>query len=145
MLAYTLYSIYAIATLAAAFRSGHFSINKNLTYGAGGVLMFSGLFLYAASVSRFGSFGQLSGLEDGELVTVGIYRYTRNPQILGWGLALLGAALSGRSGKALAFVAAYFLAHRIYFPFEERKLEHAFGDEYRRYLASTPRFLGLPG
>jgi protein-S-isoprenylcysteine O-methyltransferase Ste14 len=111
----------------------------------GGVLSVFGLWLYAASIKRFSSFGQLSGLEEGELVTGGVYRYTRNPQIVGWGLALLGAALAGRSAKAVGLVAVYFLIHRLYFPFEERRLERVFGAEYRHYLARTPRFLGLPG
>lgn len=143
--AYTLYLLHTWATLSAAFRNERSSMNKSAPLAASGLLMLSGILLYAESVRKFGSLGQLSGLEDGELVTGGVYRYTRNPQIVGWGIALLGAALAGRSAKALTLVAAYFLVHRLYFPFEERYLERAFGEEYRCYLARTPRFLGIPG
>lgn len=145
VLAYTLYSIHAVATLAVSLRNRHSSEGQRSMVVAGGAVALLGLLLYMASIGRFSSLGQLSGLERGDLVTGGVYHYTRNPQIVGWGIALLGAALGGRSGKALGLVAAYFLVHRLYFPFEERSLERFFGAEYRSYLARTPRFLGIPG
>ena len=141
---YALYLAHSCATLSSALRPRNFSASGPEMVG-GILLSFAGLSFYVASVRRFGSFKQLSGLEAGELVTGGVYRYTRNPQIVGWGVALLGVALAGRSSKALTLVAAYFLAHRLYFPFEERSLERAFGEEYRRYRARVPRFPGLPG
>lgn len=77
-------------------------------------------------------------------MTGGPCRHGRNPQAVGWGLFLLGAALAGRYPKALVVVVAFFLTHRAYFPVEERHLERTFGEEYRRYRARTPRYLGLP-
>jgi protein-S-isoprenylcysteine O-methyltransferase Ste14 len=65
-------------------------------------------------------------------VKSGPYRFTRNPQVVGWGLALLGAALAGRSARALLLVAAFFLVHWSYLATEERHLERTFGEEYRR-------------
>lgn len=84
------------------------------------------------------------GLETGQLVKTGPYRYSRNPQVVGWGLALLGTAIAGRSAKALVLVGFFFLIHRLYFSMEERHLERTFGEEYRRYRNAAPRFLGLP-
>lgn len=144
--AYAIYLLHAGATLSVALRrrlpsKSGYPRPSDLT---GGILVLSGLWFYAAGVRRFRSLGQLSGLEEGELVTGGVYRYSRNPQIVGWGLTLLGAALAGRSAKALMLVVAYFLAHRLYFPLEERQLERAFGEEYRHYRKRVPRFLGLP-
>lgn len=143
-MAYTFYFLHTWATLSVAFRGGRSSTSKSYLFVTGGVLTLSGLLLYAASVREFNSFRQLSGLVEGELVTGGVYRYTRNPQIVGWGMALMGIAVAGRSLKAFALVALYFLAHRLYFLFEERDLERAFGEEYLRYLERTPRFLGVP-
>ena len=74
----------------------------------------------------------------------GPYRYSRNPQVVGWGLTLLGAALIGRSFEALLLVVAFLLVHRLHLATEERYLERTFGEEYRRYRAKAPRFLGLP-
>ncbi len=77
-------------------------------------------------------------------MTDGVYRYSRNPQNVGWGLVLLGVSLAGRSGAALLLTAVFFVVFRSYIPVEERHLERTFGEEYRRYRDATPRFLGLP-
>jgi len=143
--AYVLYALHAWATLSAAFRDERSPTDSSFGLAVGGAMALFSLSLYAAGAKTFGSIGQLSGLEEGELITDGVYRYTRNPQIARWGIALAGAALVGRSAKALALVSACFLAHRLYSPFEERYLEHRFGEEYRRYRRNVPRFLEMPG
>ena len=43
------------------------------------------------------------------LITTGPYSYSRNPQLLGWALVLLGVATAGRSGAALALTAIYWV------------------------------------
>jgi protein-S-isoprenylcysteine O-methyltransferase Ste14 len=111
----------------------------------GSALMIFGFWLFASAVREFRSFEQVSGVETGELVKSGPYRYSRNPQVVGWGLSLLGVALTGRSPKALLLVVAFFFVHRLHSITEERHLEHVFGEEYRRYRAEVPRFLDLPG
>ena len=110
----------------------------------GGSLVLFGSWFFVASVREFRSFEQMSGTEPGNLVTSGPYRYSRNPQIVGWGLALLGASIAGRSLKALLLTAAFFFIHRLYFVSEEQHLERVFGEEYRRYRSEVPRFLKLP-
>ncbi|CAN5763144.1 hypothetical protein BH23ACT11_BH23ACT11_19840 [soil metagenome] len=105
----------------------------------------SGLALCAAGIWEFRSFRKMSALETGQLVKSGPYRYTRDPQVVGWGLALLGAAVAGRSAKALLLVGFFVVVHRLHAPTEEWHLEKTFGDEYRRYRSETPAFLGFPG
>ena len=136
-------------TLSAALRRQK-SLPAGKTTGnplsafVGGASALFGAYLFAAGVREFRSFEQMSGVETGQLVKSGPYRYSRNPQVVGWGLALLGAALAGRSVRALVLVGLFFLVHRLYFSIEERHLERTFGEEYRRYRAKAPRFLGLP-
>ena len=111
---------------------------------AGGTCALLGSTPLGASVLKFRSFEQVSGLETEGLVTSGPYRFSRNPQVVGWGPALLGTSLASRSCAALLLTAAFFFAHGLHAPIEERHLERTFGEQYRRYRANVPRFLGLP-
>jgi protein-S-isoprenylcysteine O-methyltransferase Ste14 len=107
--------------------------------------MLSGVAILRAGVREFRSFEKMSGMERGNLVTSGPYRYSRNPQVAGWLIGLLGVTLAYRSVPGLSLVAAFLFVHRLYFGIEEQHLERNFGEEYRRYKARVPRFLGLPG
>lgn len=140
---WVLYLAHAALTLRMSRRSRPLP-SGGLSSALGVVLAGSGLGFFCAGAQEFRSFEQVSGTEAGNLVTGGPYRYSRNPQVVGWGVALLGAALGGRSVRALLLVVAFFLVHRLYLVSEERHLERVFGGEYRRYRATTPRFLGLP-
>ena len=111
---------------------------------SGAVFLLLGLALLGAGMTKFGSVARMSGRTHGELISAGVYRWSRNPQNLGWGLALIGIALLGHSGLALLFAAIFFLAFRVYVPVEERFMRKIFGDEWLRYEQATSRFFGLP-
>lgn len=141
-----LYIAHLLTTLAAALRPERaLPLRKEPSMLLGGSLVLFGSWLFVTSVREFRSFEQISGTETGNLVTSGPYRYSRNPQIVGWGLALLGASTAGHSLKALLLTASFFLVHRLYFIAEEQHLERAFGEEYQRYRSEVPRFLKLSG
>lgn len=110
----------------------------------GGVLVAAGLGFVVAGVHAFHSFRRMSGMQPDSLVQHGVYRISRNPQNLGWGLALLGLGIWGRSALALGLALFFWVAFAVYVPVEERLLERVFGERYRAYRARTPRFLGLP-
>lgn len=140
-----LYVTHLLVTLNAALHPKKtLPLHRDASLATGGSLVLFGVWLFTTAVRESRSFEQISGTETGNLVKSGPYRYSRNPQILGWGLTLLGASIAGRSQKALLLTAAFFFLHRIYLVSEERHLERTFGEEYRRYRAKTPRFLGLP-
>ncbi|MFQ6059217.1 MAG: methyltransferase family protein [Anaerolineae bacterium] len=122
-----------------------FPIGKTVSVAIGGVFLFFGLALSVAGIITFRSFKRMSGLEANKLVTSGIYRWSRNPQNVGWGLVLLGIALIGRSAIALILVALFGLVLHVYLVLvEEEYLEQVFGEEYRRYRSRTSRYLGWP-
>jgi protein-S-isoprenylcysteine O-methyltransferase Ste14 len=73
-----------------------------------------------------------------------VYRWSRNPQNVGWGVALVGIALCGGSGAALLLTSVFWIAFRAYIPIEESLLERVYGDEWRRYREIAPRFFGRP-
>lgn len=142
---WALYLLHAAATLSIARRSSSRPPAKaGPQMAMGSILTILGSVLYAVSARRFASPAQMSGREPGGLVTSGPYRFSRNPQLVGWGLVLGGISLAGRSPRALLLVAAFFLAHELYLPIVERHLELIFGKAYRRYRAEVPRYLYLP-
>jgi protein-S-isoprenylcysteine O-methyltransferase Ste14 len=112
-----------------------------------GVLLFGvGTLLILAGMAKFRSLRRISGLEISQLITTGVYSWTRNPQNLGWFLILLGISFIGRSGLAfLLAILGIILFHYYVIRVEEPCLERAFGDTYHRYKSDVPRYFGLLG
>jgi protein-S-isoprenylcysteine O-methyltransferase Ste14 len=79
------------------------------------------------------------------LVTEGVYRYVRNPMYVGLALltAAVGVALASDWTLVMMLPAALVL-HFGVVKREERYLAAKFGEPYRRYLESVPRY-GWPG
>jgi len=78
------------------------------------------------------------------LVTTGIFAYLRNPMYVGLALLVAGIGVALASDWTLVMLAiAALLVHFGVVKREERYLEGKFGDAYRRYMASVPRY-GLP-
>jgi protein-S-isoprenylcysteine O-methyltransferase Ste14 len=143
---WALYILHAVFTVYTAWRGlWPLPISKPLSIAGGGLLVIIGLGISAAGILTFRSLQRMSGVETNKLITSGIYRWSRNPQNVGWFLALLGVALMGRSGGALLLVAVFGLIVHIYIVYiEEDYLESVFEEEYRRYRATTARYLGFP-
>lgn len=85
-----------------------------------------------------------AGIDEGqktELVTGGVYRFSRNPAFVGFDLAYLGCTLAVCNGLMLA--AAAFAAGMIHLQIleEEKHLEKMFGQPYREYRRRTRRYL----
>jgi protein-S-isoprenylcysteine O-methyltransferase Ste14 len=119
-------------------------IDKTIAFVIGVALILSGLGMLIAGIAQFRSIQRMSGTKTDRLVTGGIYKYSRNPQNVGWLLCLLGISILGRSGFALVLAGLFWVMFRIYLPYEEALLEKIYGDEYRRYQEKAPRYLGLP-
>lgn len=76
------------------------------------------------------------------LVTEGVYRHVRNPMYVGNMLIVMGLAML--SGSFPLFVAASTLFLFIYQSIataEENYLARSFGDDFRRYTKTVPRFI----
>jgi protein-S-isoprenylcysteine O-methyltransferase Ste14 len=75
------------------------------------------------------------------LVTSGPFRVSRNPMYLGMTIALLGVAVFLGSGTAfLAPLTFAVVTDRLFIPYEEKKLEAQFGQQYRAYEQKTRRW-----
>lgn len=140
---YACYATHATATAQAARqRAGALPLPSRPAVTAGAALVAGGTGLCVAGMRRFASAGQISGTDVGELTTGGLYRRSRNPQYVGYIAVLTGVGLARRSGGVLALAGGAALVFAWWVPIEERNLERAFGDAYRRYRDQTPRWLG---
>jgi protein-S-isoprenylcysteine O-methyltransferase Ste14 len=77
-----------------------------------------------------------------KLVITGIYRYVRNPMIIGVLIVLIGESISILSLKILIWALIFFIINNIYFLFyEEPDLEKRFGNDYKEYKKNVPRWI----
>jgi protein-S-isoprenylcysteine O-methyltransferase Ste14 len=105
----------------------------------------AGLLLMAATIRLFVSVG-LGTLAPWDptkrLVVLGPYRHVRNPMISGVLFVLLGEAFAIASLPLLLWFGAVLAVNAVYIPLvEERRLEERFGDDYRTYRSSVPRWV----
>jgi protein-S-isoprenylcysteine O-methyltransferase Ste14 len=78
------------------------------------------------------------------LVTTGVFAYVRNPMYVGLACLVVGTGVALASDWTLVIlVAAALLTHFGVVKREERYLQAKFGDAYRNYMNTVPRY-GLP-
>ena len=111
----------------------------------GGVILLAGLALFIWCVSLFARVGQgtLAPWDPTrKLVALGPYRYVRNPMITGVALILIGQALFFDSRIIGLWAGLFILINHTYFVLsEEPGLEKRFGESYRQYKRTVPRWL----
>jgi protein-S-isoprenylcysteine O-methyltransferase Ste14 len=109
---------------------------------AGVVLTTAGEWLRLAAVMHIGVISRTRRERLGPLVTTGPFGFVRNPLYIGNALIWVGFALTSRLVWAAPLVGVLIIAeyHEIV-RWEERLLESRFGDAYRDYAASVPRWI----
>jgi protein-S-isoprenylcysteine O-methyltransferase Ste14 len=80
-----------------------------------------------------------------ELRRTGLYRWSRNPQLLSYGLMLGGCVILYPSWQAIAWLVLYGAIALLMVQTEEEHLHNLFGAEFEDYCRQTPRFFPLPG
>jgi protein-S-isoprenylcysteine O-methyltransferase Ste14 len=77
-----------------------------------------------------------------QLVTDGLYRFSRNPMYLGFALVLIGVwLLLGRLTPLMGVLLFVLVADRWYIAYEECRLVETFGQAFTAYKAHTRRWL----
>ena len=84
------------------------------------------------------------GLQVKGLVQSGPYRLTRNPQLVGGLLLVIGVVILWPSCYALGWVVLYGIVAHMMVLSEEEHLLRQYGEEYNRYCSQVPRYLGWP-
>ena len=76
-----------------------------------------------------------------QMVTQGLYRFSRNPQWVGLALVFLGSALAAASWLHLGLVLIVIAAYHFQILTEEKACEGFYGEAYRDYMNQTFRYL----
>jgi protein-S-isoprenylcysteine O-methyltransferase Ste14 len=116
----------------------------NPLFGVSVVLVVGGLVLLFTSIGRLGAKKTL-GRDPSGLYCEGIYRHSRNPQVVFYGLAAVGYALLWPSWQGVVWVVIYAVLAELMVRTEERHLEQKYGKDYVEYCELTPRYVDLPG
>jgi protein-S-isoprenylcysteine O-methyltransferase Ste14 len=97
-----------------------------------------GLILYTIGLLNF-----VTNPSD-ELVTRGLYRYSRHPIYLSLFLFFTGVSIASASWIFILFTVINMILCRIFSISEEEFCLERYGDSYRRYMIRTPRWIGIP-
>jgi protein-S-isoprenylcysteine O-methyltransferase Ste14 len=106
----------------------------------GGIFMGAGLLIFLFSLIWLG-IGPSHGQKREALMQSGPYKYSRNPQAVGFLWAMLGFLLVWPSWHmVLSVILVTVLAHVMILT-EEEYLTGRFGDSYKAYCARVPRYV----
>lgn len=136
----------AIPQLLAKYQPyPRFPIRTEVARIAGNLSIIVGAALYVYTAFQFGSEGKGTPSpsdEPEELVTEGIYSYSRNPMYIGVLLVIIGQALLQRSLSILWWTAGCWIGfHNRVIHFEEPHLSEKHGETYELYCKQVPRWL----
>jgi protein-S-isoprenylcysteine O-methyltransferase Ste14 len=128
-------------------------IEKNITVtstlaAAGGIIIIcGGLYIMARTIYAIIKIGKgtlAPWSPTKKLVISGMYRYTRNPMIMGVLTVLFGESLAILSLNIFIWAVIFFIVNTGWFIlYEEPDLEKKFGEEYLEFKNNVPRW--IPG
>ncbi len=98
------------------------------------------VFLIAMATMKDSWRAGIPAKEETDLVTVGIYRLSRNPAFLGFDLLYLGVLAAFFNYLHLIFVLYAVLVLHLQILQEEKFLEKVFGEKYTEYKKHTGRY-----
>jgi protein-S-isoprenylcysteine O-methyltransferase Ste14 len=102
-------------------------------------IMILGIFFTLWAMSGLG-FKKAVGKDQNTLNRFGFYQYLRNPQILFYGIAILGIALLWVSFYSLGWVLIYGIIAHMMVITEEEHLLHIYKEDYEDYCREVPRY-----
>ena len=111
----------------------------------GVVIAIVGLAICLIGIIHFRSISKMLCIDTGDLTVSGPYRWSRNPQYVGWVLFLLGFTLNDWSLWCLAALLVVAISLHLLVLIEEEHLRRVFGDRYIEFCSKTPRYLGWTG
>lgn len=104
-----------------------------------------GLALFALGmIGEIIAVAQLFLREPGQLMTRGLYRFSRNPGYVGWAIVCIGIGIATASWVILALAVFSMTINHFIVLGEERLCLEKYGDPYREYMTKVPRYARVP-
>ena len=100
-----------------------------------------GLVVCLISIINFRSVSKVLCTDAGELTLSGPYRFSRNPQYVGWFLFLLGFAMNDWSLWCLSALVVVAISLHLLVLVEEEHLQDVFGEPYIDFWGKVPRYI----
>lgn len=122
-----------------------FAVDISLIRNIGLIPMLFGVFMYIRCAWSFASLGKGTPAPidpPKKLVVQGMYKYARNPMYIGALFILIGEAFFFSSLLLSIYTVLMFMCfHLFVVVYEEPVLRARFGDSYRKYCDSVPRWI----
>jgi len=143
---FSMWALHHIALILSAFYGvWPIRVDKIFALSGGVVLFIIGVIILPMGMLEFRSLSRSVGQDVSKLITTGIYRWSRNPQFVGWFLMLFGISLAGQSGFAFMLTGVFVIVIYLYtILLAEPYLENLYGEEYRLFRKRTARWIGIP-
>ena len=109
------------------------------------IWLYSGLIVYL-----FGVFFTIVAIRNfatspkDKVITKGLYRFTRNPMYVGMVLLQFGVGISCSSWLYLLLTVVLMILLIANSSAEERYCLYRYGENYKKYMNGTPRWIGIP-
>ena len=98
-------------------------------------------FLVAFGTMAWFGIGKAFGLNVDGLTIQGPYKISRNPQVLGGYLLVIGTAIQWLSIYSIGWILMYAIIIHWMVMTEEEHLSQIYGEEYEKYCSKVPRYL----
>ncbi len=83
------------------------------------------------------------GMDKNRLNTIGFYQYSRNPQLVGYGVVLFGFFILYSSWYSLGWFLIYLVISYFMIKSEEEFLKIKYKEDYKEYCKKVPRVIRL--
>jgi protein-S-isoprenylcysteine O-methyltransferase Ste14 len=118
---------------------------KIIQLALGGTLIILGLYIICITVFLFTVYGKGTPAPYSPpkiLVAIGIYKFVRNPMMIGVWSVLIGETVLFMNVGILIWFMIFFFASILFVAlWEEQDLEKRFGEPYRKYKKKVPRWV----
>lgn len=106
------------------------------------VFIIIGFLIIAVAMSGLG-YGRTMGQDKKSLNTNGLYKYSRNPQLIGYGMILIAFVVLYLSWFSIGWFIIYLVISYFMIKTEEEFLTNNYGVEYQKYCDDVPRLIKL--